>query len=79
MRSWTLLPAIAVCFFCLPAITSGCAPSQRPNLHVAHYATRSSSTLNEMMNDDELFENVPFDTNKQTACSPTDQVSTGLG
>lgn len=71
MQSWTPLPAAAVCVLGLAAIVSHDALSQQSYSPVAHPTAPSSSTLNEMT-DDELFGNVPFDTSKQTACSPAD-------
>ena len=79
MCSWSPLRTIAVYVSCLPLIISGCAPFQQPDSPVAQSAALSISTLNDMMNDDELFRNVPFDTNKQTACSPTDPGIDWLG
>jgi len=72
MRSSLPLPATAVCVLCLSVIASCYAPSQHADSPVARPATPSSSTLNKMMTDDKLFENVPFDTNQQTACSPAE-------
>lgn len=70
MRSSSPLLATAVCVLCLSVIASCRAPSQEPDSLIARAATPSSSTLNKVMINDELFKNVPFDTNEQTACSP---------
>ncbi len=72
MRSWTPSSVTAVCVLCLAAIVSHDALSQQTYSPVAHPTARSSSTLTEIMTDDELFENVPFGTNKQTTCSPAE-------
>jgi hypothetical protein len=79
MRSWSPLRAIAVCVSGLPLIVSCCAPSQQPNSPAPHPAIPSTSTLKQMMTDDELFKNVPFDTNKQNTCSPIDPGIDWLG
>jgi hypothetical protein len=79
MRSWLSLPASAICVLCLSAIASCCAPSQQADSPVVHPATPTSSTLNKIMTDDKLFENVPFNTNKQTACSPAEPGIDWLG
>jgi hypothetical protein len=78
VRSSTPLLAAAVCVLCLAAIASPDALSRQAKSLVEHPVPLSSSTLNEMMPDDKLFENVPFNTNKQTACSQRIQISTGL-
>lgn len=72
MRSWPSLRITAVCVLCLSVIAGCYAPSQQPESLVAHPTTPRSLTVDKMMTDDELFESVPFDTNKQTACSPAD-------
>lgn len=70
MRSQSPLAANVVRVLCLAVIASCSTRSQQGDSPVAHPATPTSSTLNKMISYDELFENVPFDTNEQTACSP---------
>lgn len=65
MRSSTSLRMTAVCILCLSVIAGCYAPPPHPT-------APPSLLVNKMMNDDKLFENVPFGTNKQTACSPAD-------
>lgn len=72
MRSSTSLCITAVCVLCLSLIAGCYAPSQQPDTPVSHPTARPSLTVNKMMTDDKLFENVPFGTNKQTACSPAE-------
>lgn len=78
MRFWTLLKA-AVCGLCLAAIASHDALSRQTNSLVTHPTTPRSLAVDEMMADEKLFEHVPFDTNEQTACSPTDPGIDWLG
>jgi hypothetical protein len=68
----TALLAPAVCVLCLTAIASHDALSRQTNSPVAHTTTPRSLTVDKMRTDDDLFENVPFDTNEQTACSPAE-------
>lgn len=71
MQSLTPLLAAAVCVLC-SAATQATTLSGQTHLPVAHLMTLRSLTVGKMMAEGELFENVPFDTNKQTACSPAD-------
>jgi hypothetical protein len=73
VRSSTSSCITAVCILCVSVIASSDALAQQPDSPVTHSTAPSSLTVSKMVTDDELFMNVPFDTDKQTACSPEDQ------
>jgi hypothetical protein len=79
MRSCPPLPRTVICVLCLSVIISCYASPQQPESLIAYPVAPSSSNLNEIMTDDKLFENVPFNTNKQTACSPAEPGIDWLG
>lgn len=70
MRSLSPLVAAVVCVLGLPATASNDALSRQTNSPLAHPTTAPSLTVDKVMTDNELFENVPFDTNEQNRCSP---------
>ena len=71
-RGRILLLAIAACVLCFSASASGSAPSAQRYSKAPHATALRGTKVGKIMTNDELFEQVPFNTNKQTACSPTD-------
>jgi hypothetical protein len=72
MRFWLRLCRATVCVLCLSATASNYALSQQAYSFVAHSPTPHGLTVTKMMTDDKLFDQVPFDTEDQNACSPAD-------
>lgn len=69
---WTPLFVLTACFLCSSAsASSGDLFAQRYS-PTTDAQNSPGAKVEKTMTDDELFEYVPFDTNKQTACSPVD-------
>jgi len=71
-RLWPPLSLIATCVLCFSASASGSALFVYRYPPAADVTSPRDAKVGKIMTDDDLFEHVPFDTNKQSACSPAD-------
>jgi len=71
-RSKIALLASAVCALCFSAVAAYIGASKPSHSPAGGKPTQRSLTVNNMMNDDKSFDNVPFDRDEPAACSPAD-------
>lgn len=72
MRSWTAFRASAICVLCFSAGAAHLSESKPSHSPVGSQPVQRSSPANNMINDEKLFDDVPFDRDEPAACSPAD-------